>query len=66
LHYEWTTYRLELLSDRFRLHAQEMRRKFAERVEPEKSQWVEPIVDVDGFGNWMVEQIDYLKVILIH
>jgi hypothetical protein len=64
LYYEWTTYRLELLSERFSLHAQAMRKRFAERAEPEKSQWAQPIVDIAEFGKWVEDQMSYIKVSL--
>jgi hypothetical protein len=61
LHYEWTTYRLELLAERFKLHAQSMRHKWAEKAESERFQWKEPIVDHAELGEWVEDQINYLK-----
>lgn len=53
---------MDLLAERFKLYAQDLRNTLDARSEPEKSGWADPIVDVPDFGKWVEDQIAYLKV----
>jgi hypothetical protein len=39
-----------------------MRHALADRTEPEKSEWSQPIVDIAELTKWADEQMEYLKV----
>lgn len=66
VHNQWTTYRLELLSKRFGLRAEELRAKYEKiakgsgKEDRSGDRRVET-VDVDMLEVWMEEQIKYMR-----
>ncbi|KEP47745.1 hypothetical protein V565_145450 [Rhizoctonia solani 123E] len=57
LYYEWSTYRLDLLSERFRHQSKVLKKK----REDGQGQWGEEIVKKDELKAWCREQIKYLQ-----
>ncbi|KAL5638123.1 hypothetical protein ACGC1H_004991 [Rhizoctonia solani] len=57
LYYEWTTYRLDLLSERFKQQSKLLKKK----REDGQGQWGEEIVKKDELKAWCREQIKYLQ-----
>ncbi|KAG9125378.1 hypothetical protein FRC07_007825 [Ceratobasidium sp. 392] len=57
LYYEWSTYRLDLLSKRFKRQSEEFKQKRGDGKGP----WGEEIVKKDEFKAWVKDQIKYLQ-----
>lgn len=57
LYYEWSTYRLDLLSERFKRKSEELKAKRGDGQGP----WGEEIVQKDEFKAWCRDQIKYLQ-----
>ncbi|CAE7214593.1 unnamed protein product [Rhizoctonia solani] len=57
LYFEWSTYRLDLLSERFRQQSE----SFKKKREGGQSPWGEEVVKKDEFKAWCREQIKYLQ-----
>ncbi|CEL53963.1 hypothetical protein RSOLAG1IB_06746 [Rhizoctonia solani AG-1 IB] len=57
LYYEWSTYRLDLLSERFKKKSDIFKRKRGDGQTP----WGEEVVNKDEFKAWCKEQIKYLQ-----
>ncbi|CAE6443542.1 unnamed protein product [Rhizoctonia solani] len=57
LYYEWSTYRLDLLSERFRIKSD----SFKKKREGGQAPWGEEVVNKDEFKAWCREQIKYLQ-----
>ncbi|KAB5588711.1 hypothetical protein CTheo_7846 [Ceratobasidium theobromae] len=57
LYYEWSTYRLDLLSERFKLKSEQFRKKRGDGQGP----WGEEVVKKEDFKAWCREQIKYLQ-----
>ncbi|OCT49933.1 hypothetical protein CLCR_07267 [Cladophialophora carrionii] len=64
LYYQWSSYRLHLLSERFRLEAERLdvaHRKEIQATEGGKGSCKTDIVDLAGLQKWMDEQMMYMK-----
>jgi len=66
MYYQWTTYRLKLLSERFQHEAELLDRKYGEAVERSDSagrpgHCSEAIVDLEKLTKWMDDQMRYMK-----
>ncbi|KIX08883.1 uncharacterized protein Z518_03540 [Rhinocladiella mackenziei CBS 650.93] len=65
LYYQWTSYRLHLLSRRFRIEADKLDAKYQKTIEETDSgkpgDCRDDIVDVEKLGQWMDAQIRYMK-----
>lgn len=57
LYYEWSTYRLDLLSERFKQQSE----TFKKKRQDGQGQWGEEIVTKDDFKAWCQKQIKYLE-----
>ncbi|QRV97863.1 hypothetical protein RhiJN_25882 [Ceratobasidium sp. AG-Ba] len=57
LYYEWSTYRLDLLSERFRRLSEDLKQKRGDGSSP----WGTEVVKKDEFKNWVQDQIKYLQ-----
>ncbi|KAH7329743.1 hypothetical protein B0J17DRAFT_740291 [Rhizoctonia solani] len=57
LYYEWSTYRLDLLSERFKKQSDTLKKKRGDGQGP----WGEEVVKKDEFKAWCREQIKYLQ-----
>ncbi|CUA70948.1 hypothetical protein RSOLAG22IIIB_09222 [Rhizoctonia solani] len=57
LYFEWSTYRLDLLSERFKRQSE----AFKKKRENGQGPWGEEIVNKDEFKAWCREQIKYLQ-----
>lgn len=57
LYYEWSTYRLDLLSERFKRQSEEFKAKRGDGQGP----WGEEIVKKEEFKAWCRDQIKYLQ-----
>ncbi|CAE6481452.1 unnamed protein product [Rhizoctonia solani] len=57
LYYEWSTYRLDLLSERFKKQSDSLKKKRGDGQGP----WGEEVVKKDEFKAWCREQIKYLQ-----
>ncbi|KAG9086106.1 hypothetical protein FS749_003902 [Ceratobasidium sp. UAMH 11750] len=57
LYYDWSTYRLDLLSERFKRRSEELKKKRGDGQGP----WGEEIVNKDEFKAWIRDQIKYLQ-----
>lgn len=65
LYYQWTQYRLKLLSERFRLEQEELERRYQDAVlkndQGMRGALNEGVVDVDELTKWMESQMRYMK-----
>ncbi|GAD98222.1 hypothetical protein NECHADRAFT_17752 [Paecilomyces variotii No. 5] len=66
LYYQWTEYRLRLLSERFQHEADHLRRRYADavrRTDPDglPGHCLEETVNLDYMKSWMEEQIWYMR-----
>lgn len=65
LYYQWTSYRLQLLSERFRLEAETLDAKYRAAVEETDSgapgDCKKDVVDVGKLEAWMDAQMRYMK-----
>ncbi|KAG9086105.1 hypothetical protein FS749_003901 [Ceratobasidium sp. UAMH 11750] len=57
LYYDWSTYRLDLLSERFKRQSEEFKKMRGDGQGP----WGEEIVNKDEFKAWIRDQIKYLQ-----
>jgi len=57
LYYQWSTYRLDLLTERFKRQSEELKKKRGDGQGP----WGEEIVNKDEFKTWCRDQIKYLQ-----
>ncbi|KAJ1300001.1 hypothetical protein OPQ81_011835 [Rhizoctonia solani] len=57
LYYEWSTYRLDLLAERFKQQSEILKKKRGNGQGP----WGEEVVKRDEFKTWCREQIKYLQ-----
>ncbi|KDN37427.1 hypothetical protein RSAG8_10162, partial [Rhizoctonia solani AG-8 WAC10335] len=57
MYYEWSTYRLDLLSERFKRQSEALKKKRGDGQGP----WGEELVKKDEFKVWCKEQIKYLQ-----
>ena len=65
LYYQWTTYRLKFLGERFRAEAQRLEERYERMVDHDdcgrSGDVKRRVVDVEGMNGWVDEQIRYLK-----
>lgn len=65
LHYQWTRYRLKLLSERFRLEQEELEKRYKDAIvrndQGLKGACNETVVDVKALTDWMESQMRYMK-----
>ena len=66
LYYQWTTYRLDVLSERARLAAAELRKRYEENVkksdpEGKPGMCLVETVHMDEIKKWAGEQIKYIE-----
>lgn len=64
LYYQWTSYRLRLLGERFRLEAERLdkvQREVVTETEKGSGNYRTEVVDLAGLQLWMDEQMDYMK-----
>ena len=65
LYYQWSSYRLHLLSERFSIEAQKLDLAYQEAVEEseggKRGDLRKDVVDVEGLKEWMELQIKYMK-----
>lgn len=66
LYYQWTSYRLKLLSERFRLEAEELQERYERTVAKTDKDGLPgdcraETVNLDHLTGWMDEQISYMK-----
>ncbi|KAG8762514.1 hypothetical protein FRC11_009119, partial [Ceratobasidium sp. 423] len=57
LYYEWSTYRLDLMSERFRQKSETLKQKRGDGRSP----WGDEVVNKDEFKTWCREPIKYLQ-----
>lgn len=66
LYYQWTTYRLNVLSERARIAAQELEERYKKNVRENDKDGVEGMclvetVNVEEVEKWVNDQIDYMQ-----
>jgi hypothetical protein len=66
MQHQWTSYRLKLLSERFRMQQEELENRYQEavkRTDPEAKIGAcdEVVVDVEKLTKWMESQMRYMK-----
>lgn len=66
MYYQWTEYRLRLLSERFQHEADQLRTRYADavrRTDPEglPGHCLEETVDLQYMKTWMEEQMRYMR-----
>jgi len=66
MYYQWTTYRLKLLSERFKHEAEMLDQKYAEAVTRTDSagrpgHCSEAVVELEKLTKWIDDQMRYMK-----
>lgn len=65
LYYQWTSYRLHLLAERFRLEGEKLDAQYEEAIakteKGRRGDVKKDIVDVQALTKWVDEQVAYMK-----
>ena len=61
LYYQWTTYRLDVLAERARITAEELRRRYKDAVGGKPGMCRQEVVNVQEVQSWADEQVAYIQ-----